>query len=253
MRVRFSPAWFAGTNLRVLSLSKSESVFYNNLGLCVLLLGCGSGFSFAVAAGYFLGVSPSRVWWLGAAWTVIMTCGIERLVLQMSASRKGWLVLVILSRLALSALLSVQLGEPLMLRINQDAINRYLTSDAAAAVQAATTKATSYYGTQISADQQQISDIENKEAKLSNRAEHYEFLSACESNTPSCSTTHKPGCGTYCQHDARLSAAASADLRSIKPADRTQIGVLRAQITTLRGREGADVNSTPGRSRMTVV
>lgn len=243
VRVRFSPAWFAGINLRVLALTKSESLFYNTLGLCVLLLGCASGFSFALAAGYFLGVSPAHVWWLGAAWTVIMTCGIERLVLQTSASRKGWLVLVIVSRIVLSALLSVQLGEPLMLRINQDAINRYLDNSASTAVQAATTKATTYYNPQIKAAEQQITAIRNKETGLSNRAEHYTFLSQCEDDTRSCSTTGKLGCGTYCRHYARIAEAASAELRGMKPADSAQIASLRGQIGSLRKREGSEAGS----------
>src|SRR5438105_886286 len=78
----FSPAFFAGIDPKILARARSEKVFYDALGVIVLLLACASGFTMCIAVSYMLHVHASHIWWLGVAWAAIVL-GFERLILQM--------------------------------------------------------------------------------------------------------------------------------------------------------------------------
>ena len=240
-RTRFSPAWFAGADLQILDQTPSEKPFYNALGSTVFLLACANGFAISIAGGYMLGIPATHLWWLGLGWTVILCCGVERLVLQFPSTRPRWLPLGLSQRLALSLLIAVLLGEPLMLRINQDAINNQLSIVQTIATRAAASSAAKAHGPRIAADRSQIAAIREHEATLTNQIEHYKFLSSCEADTSSCSTTGKVGCGTYCQHYARMANSLTAQLNTMKPQDNAQITVLRRDISRQRALEQTEL------------
>ena len=245
-RSRTAPrfAWFAGVDLRLLALTPSEWSFYDALGKTVFLLACASGFAMAIAVGYVLQVPATHVAYIGVAWAVVLAFGIERLVLQLPSTRKWWLLPVaLIPRLVLSLLLAVQLGEPLMMRIYQDEIDNVLSRTHASAIHAASANATKAYQPKIDADSALIARIQSTERTLQKKIEHYRFLSACEANTPSCSTTGRTGCSTYCQHYARLEDEAQARLAALKPQDAKAIAGLRADIATKKNALQAEIAS----------
>jgi hypothetical protein len=235
-------AWFAGVDLHILARTPSEWSFYDALGKTVVLLACASGFAMAVAVRYVVQVPVIDVVPIGIAWTLIVAAGIERLVLQLPSTRKRWLPVVLIPRIALSLLLAVQIGEPLMLRINQDQIADVLSRTQVAAIRAASDSADSQYQPKIVADTRQILAIEAKEQALQGQFEHYRFLSACEANTPSCSTTGRTGCSTYCRHYRRLETQTQARLEAAKPQDARTIRALRADIARNKNAGKADVS-----------
>jgi hypothetical protein len=236
-------AWFAGVDMRLLAQTPSEWSFYDALGKTVFLLACGSGLAMAVAAGYMLDVSASHVAWLGIVWTAIVSGGIERLVLQLPSTKKRWLPVVLIPRLALSLLLAVQLGEPLMLKINEGEISNFLSTAKVTATHAAIAKAENEFKPIIKADNDAIAAIQAKEKALQDKIEHYRFLSACEKDTPSCSHTGMVGCATYCQHYAHLAAQAEAQLDARKPHDTKTIKNLRADIAAKTNAMNGEIGS----------
>jgi hypothetical protein len=122
-------------------------------------------------------------------------------------------------------MLAVQFGEPVMLRINQDAINAEMTNSQAAQAEAVRTRASESFGPLIATDEDKINALRAQETTLRSSIEKYTFLSACEANTPSCSTTGRFGCGAYCKHYARLADRLRVRLAELKP---------EAQITALQ-------------------
>jgi uncharacterized protein DUF4407 len=234
-RPRFSFAWFAGTDLGVLASCPSERRFYDGLGLAVFALSCLSGFSFALAASYWFHVPAASLWWAGVAWALVMSCAIEPLVYQ-TASRRRFLPLVVAPRVALSLLLAIQIGEPLVLRMNEDAINAQLARTTAAGARGAQARTDRFYNRAIRRDQREINRLRGSERRLERRVARHEFLSSCEATTASCSTTGDLGCGSYCRHYAQLAADERARLRTVRVADARRIPRLQAEIKTLARR-----------------
>lgn len=229
----FSMAWFAGYDLQRLRRVPSERGFAGALGSAVLLLACANGFTACIAVGYVLHTPPSHLWWLGVAWTIIVACGIERLVLQVSPGKRRLLLLVVLPRLIVSLLLAVQFGEPLVLRFNQGEVNNYLSTQRVNEEETASKSLTSFYEPQIVAAQGEVASIQSSIAKLAGHAEHDRFLSACEDSMASCSQTHRLGCGAYCEHFARVSHETSQRLAKVEPEDRARIATLKKTIKKL--------------------
>jgi len=168
-----------------------------------------------------------------------MACAIEPLVYQTATSRRRYLPLVVAPRVALSLLLAVQIGEPLVLRINQDGINRYLTDQSALAQRRAQSRTDGFYQRKIRKAQGEVAAIRRTELSLRRKIADNDFLSSCEAGTPSCSTTGEVGCGTYCQHYRRLAGDGRAQLEAIRPPDRARIAQLQRGIGTLTKRQGA--------------
>ncbi len=232
----FEPAWFAGYDPRFLRRAPSERNFANGLGGAVLVLACASGFTVCIAVAYMLQVPPSHVWWIGAAW-IIIVCGIERIVLQLPTKNRRLLPLVLLPRVLVALMVAVVFSEPLVLRFNQGEINDYLSKAKTAEARGVIASAGAFYGPRINADQGKIAQINASRTALANRAEKYRFKSRCEFNTPSCSDTHKPGCATVCEHDARVAAKDAARLAAREPENRARIAALRADIGTLKTKQ----------------
>jgi Domain of unknown function (DUF4407) len=225
----FRLAWFAGVDLRQLAGAQSEWLFYDTLGLVVLLIACASGLSVCFATSYVLDVAPTQVWWVGAAWTVTMSCGIERLMLQVTARNGRWLIVSLIPRIALSLLVALGM-EPLVLALNGREVASYMSERATAALRSERASATKTYLPVIARDYGEIRAIRTHEDHLSEHVERYRFLESCEATTPSCSVTHQPTCGAYCEHDAREAARLQSELRTAEPEDRARIAGLQADI-----------------------
>jgi hypothetical protein len=234
---RYSTAWFAGYDLQRLRRVPSERGFADALGAAVLLLACANGFTAAVAVGYVLHASPSHLWWLGIAWTIVVACGIERLVLQVSPGKRRLLLLVVLPRLCVSLLLAVQFGEPLVLRFNQGEVNNYLSAQRVSEEQASSNQLASHYGPLIAKDRSEVAHIQSGLTSLAHQAEQERFLSRCEAITASCSQTHRLGCGAYCEHFARVSAEDAAELARREPEAHARVEALKTVIAKLEGEQ----------------
>jgi hypothetical protein len=245
-RFRILLAWFAGVDLRVLAEIPSEQGFYSTLGTVVLLLDCASGFAVCIAVGYMVQQPPSHVWWIGLAWTIILACGIERLMLRVtSTGRLRSLIAALALRVLLSLMLAAVFAEPAMLRIFQGPINGQLSKTQSAAIQGAVNKDATFYGGKINSDYAQIGAIQTHEQALRAAAAHNTFISTCERSLTSCSITHHLGCGPYCEHYARLAANETAELRAITPVDAARIAALRADINRLQTLETDENKSRP--------
>ena len=239
-RPLFSFAWFTGADLRILARVPSERVFYNALGLSVVLLACGNGAALAIAVGYMLHRSAGHFWWLGLGWTLILACGIERLILQVPSTRRRWLPVVLVPRVALSLFLAVQLGEPLMLAMNQGAIDNRISIVQTQAIRAAGKSAENAHSKAIAADESANAKIQQQRNYLTGRIEHFRFRSQCEANTPDCSYTHQPGCQTWCQHFAHLEAMYKGQLATLSA--KSRIGALNKRIAAQQGAAAAEAN-----------
>jgi Domain of unknown function (DUF4407) len=223
-------AWFGGVSSRQLASAPSEWTFYDNLGLVVLLIACASGFAACLAASYVLAVPPIHVWWVGAAWTLTMACGIERLVLQLSSKNVRWLVAGLVPRILLSLLVAIGM-EPLILAINNGEISGYLRERTTEQTRAERIAATNHYLPRIERDDKEITRIRAHKGYLTARVEHFRFLASCETSTPSCSITHQPTCGSYCAHDRREAGRLQSQLAAVQPEDHLQIMRLQQDIT----------------------
>lgn len=232
-RQPFRFAWFGGVDLRLLAGAPSEWVFYDTLGFVVLLIACASGLSVCFATSYVLDVAPAQVWWVGAAWAVTMSCGIERLMLQVTARNGRWLIVSLIPRVALSLLVALGM-EPLVLALNGREIRSYMSERATAALRSERATATAAYQPVIARDYAEIRAIRTREDHLSEGVQHYRFLESCEATTPSCSVTHQPTCGAYCEHDAREAARLQSELRTAEPEDRARIAALQTDIEAQR-------------------
>jgi hypothetical protein len=230
---RFATAWFVGLDLRIFKLTQSESRFHNSLGLAVAVLSALSGFMFAVAASFWLSKPVGELWWVGVLWALFMSCVIEPLIYQTAGHTRKWLAPAILPRIALTVMLAIQIAEPMMLWINRVDINSYMTRSNAALQQSAVAQTQNGYNAKINQDEERINGIRAGENRLHNTINRNSFLALCEANTPSCSTTHKPGCGSYCAHYKQLAATAEAELAAAKPLDRQRIDQLQSEIAML--------------------
>ncbi|HET6999420.1 MAG TPA: DUF4407 domain-containing protein [Solirubrobacterales bacterium] len=168
-RARFRIAWFAGIYLRILEKAPAEIGFYNALGAMVILISCASGVAAALAAGYMLQTSAGEVWWVGAGWALILAFGVERLILQVTANRRLWLLVVLVPRVVLSLCLAVLLAEPLVLRIHEGEINDYLSEQRVEATRVAEGEAREFYGPEIKAETDKLVAIGEQRTRLARR------------------------------------------------------------------------------------
>jgi Domain of unknown function (DUF4407) len=238
-RPPFRLAWFGGADLRLLAAAPSEWAFYDTLGLVVLLIACASGLSVCFAISYVLDVAPAQVWWIGAAWMLTMCCGIERLMLQVTARNGRWLIVSLIPRVAMSLLIALGM-EALVLALNGHETRSYMSERATAALRSERASAMATYRPAIEQDYRAIHAIRTHEDQLSGRVEHYRFLESCEATTPSCSVTHLPTCGSYCENDAREAARLQSELQAVEPEDRVRISALQADIAAQKNAKKKD-------------
>ena len=229
-----SLAWFAGTRPDVLASCPSEARFYNALGLAVLLTGCLSGVTLAIALGYVFREPPIRLWPVSLAWSVFIV-NLDRLLVMMPASRR--FIFPVLGRLLISLFIGIQIAEPLVLATFQPEIRAQLQTNTQAALQRGQQDVASFYQPQITRIEHQIGSLHAQENSLAARIDHDRFIAACEAGEQDCSLTHELGCGPVCQYYTQLAASAQNELNAIKPADDRQIAADEDQIRRLLAAE----------------
>jgi hypothetical protein len=244
---RLSWAWFAGADARVLALVPSERSFLEAQGLVIVAMACVTGFAVAVAGSGWWNVPITHILWLGLVWTVVI-CIVDRLIYKsFGTSRRANLVLAV-PRAVLSLMLALVLGLPMVQFIFKPSISNQLTLTSAAAQKDARKAALVFYEPKIAKATKQIAAIQDHETTLENRISKFTRLSGCEDNEPSCSHTHRTGCGHWCQYYARQATIARATLAGDRTGDRAKIAALTAKISDWQRSESAET-----RTRVTAI
>jgi hypothetical protein len=239
---RLGWAWFAGADARVLALVPSERSFLDAQGLVIFAMACVTGFAVAVAAGGWWNVPIARVLWLGAVWTAVI-CIVDRLIYKsFGTSRRGNLMLAV-PRAALSLMLALVLGLPMVQFIFEPSISKQLAQTGAVEQKDAQRAALAFYEPKIAQATAQIAAIQRRDATLANRVSTFTRLSGCENNEPSCSHTHKTGCGHWCRYYAAQARTARAALDRARPIDAQRISALRAKIGAWQAREALETRT----------
>jgi Domain of unknown function (DUF4407) len=239
---RFSLAWFAGADERVLSLVPSERSFLEAQGLVIAAMACVTGFAVAVAGSGWWSVPITHILWLGVVWTALI-CVVDRLIYKSFGTNRRTNLLLAVPRAALSVMLALVLGLPMVQFIFKPSISNQLTLTTAAEQKDARQAAIAFYEPKIAQATARIAAIKNNETALQNRVTKFTRLSGCENNEPSCSRTHRPGCGHWCHYYAAQAAIARKTLAGNRVSDRTQIAALQAKIDDWRTSETAETGA----------
>jgi len=242
---RLGWAWFAGADARVLALVPSERSFLDAQGLVIVAMACVTGFAVTVAGSGWWNVPITHILWLGGVWTLVI-CIVDRLIYKsFGTSRRTNLVLAV-PRAVLSVMLALVLGLPMVQFIFKPSISNQLTLTSAAEQKTARKAALTFYEPRIARATTQIAAIQDSETTLENRISKYTRLSGCESNEPSCSHTHRTGCGHWCRYYARQASIARATLDRNRIADRKKIAVLRTKIADWQQSETTETRTRVG-------
>ena len=228
-RPRLGWAWFAGADARVLALVPSERSFLDAQGLVVATMAVVTGFAVAVAGSGWWNVPLQHILWLGVVWTGVI-CIVDRLIYKSFGTSRVTNVVLAVPRAALSVMLALVLGLPMVQFIFQPSISKQLTQTSALEQKTARQAATVFYEPKIKQAAAEIASIQNAETTLENRVQKFTRLSGCENNEPSCSHTHRSGCGHWCRYYAAQANTARAALLRDRPLNRAKIGVLKAKI-----------------------
>jgi hypothetical protein len=226
---RIGWAWFAGADEHVLSLVPSERSFLDSQGLVIVAMACVTGFAVAVAGSGWWNVPITHVLWLGVVWAAVI-CIVDRLIYKSFGTSRRTNLLLALPRAALSLMLALVLGLPMVQFIFKPSISNQLSQTSALEQKDAQKAAISFYEPKIKQANAQIAAIQAHETSIENRIAKFTRLSGCESNEPSCSTTHRPGCGHWCRYYAQQAGIARAALARDRPTDRARVAGLRAKI-----------------------
>ena len=233
-------AWLAGGDGAVLATVPSEAGFMNGLGMWVAGMALVSGFGMTVAASQWWSTSIVRVLWVLPLWAVLY-CLIERLVLKSFGTSMAWNLVLTIPRLLLSLAIALVIGLPMAQVIYSGSINDELSKTTTQRIHQATNEITQTYGAKIAAAQKEIASVQAREASLQRQITNGRFLSECEAGMPSCSQTHKTGCGPYCKRDARRAAVAAATLKSEQSQFDATVAADRARIALWRNAEHAQI------------
>jgi hypothetical protein len=139
-------------------------------------------------------------------------------------------------------MLALVLGLPMVQFIFKPSIQNELTKTAAVDQKDARRAALSFYEPRIKAANAKIAAIQARETALESRVSKFTRLSGCESDDPSCSRTHRTGCGHWCKYYARQASIARAALAADRPVDRKTIAALKAQIDDWRAAESRETS-----------
>jgi Domain of unknown function (DUF4407) len=226
---RLGWAWFAGADRDVLALVPSERSFLDAQGLVIVAMACVTGFAVAVAGSGWWNVPITHILWLGVIWAALI-CIVDRLIYKSFGTSRRTNLLLALPRAALSLTLALVLGLPMVQFIFKPSISNQLSRTSAVEQKDARKAALAFYEPKIKQATAQIAAIEAHETALENRISKLTRLAGCENDDPSCSHTHRSGCGHWCHYYTRQAAGARADLERDRPRDVQKIAGLRAKI-----------------------
>jgi hypothetical protein len=238
-RRRLGWAWFAGADARVLTLVPSERSFFDAQGLVVAAMACVTGFAVAVAGSGWWNIPLQHILWLGVVWTGVI-CIVDRLIYKSFGTSRVTNLVLAVPRAALSVMLALVLGLPMVQFIFQPSISKQLTQTSAVEQKSARQAAIAFYEPKIKQATAEIASIQNAETALENRVQKFTRLSGCENNEPSCSHTHRSGCGHWCRYYAAQANTARAALQRVRPLDRSKIAVLNAKIVDWQTSEAVE-------------
>ena len=238
-------AWFAGADGRVLSLVPSERSFLDAQGLVIAAMACVTGFAVAVAGSGWWNVPITHILWLGVVWAAVI-CIVDRLIYKSFGTGRRANLMLAVPRAALSVMLALVLGLPMVQFIFKPSIANQLSQTSALAQKDAQKAAITFYEPKIKQATTQIAAIQSSETTLENRISRYTRLAGCESNEPSCSHTHRTGCGHWCQYYGRQASIARATLDRNRPADRMKTATLRTKIGEWQRAEATETRTRVG-------
>ena len=242
---RLGWAWFAGADERVLALVPSERSFLQAQGLVIVAMAGVTGFAVAVAGSGWWNVPITHLLWLGVVWTAVI-CIVDRLIYKsFGTSRLGNLLLAV-PRAALSVMLALVLGLPMVQFIFEPSISKQLTETSAVEQKEARQAAIAFYAPRIEQATAQIAAIEKHETTLKQRISTFTRLSGCEKDDPSCSRTQRTGCGHWCRYYATQASIARATLERDRPIDRKKVAALKAQIDDLQQAQAIETRARVG-------
>jgi Domain of unknown function (DUF4407) len=241
-RRRLGWAWFAGADEHVLTLVPSERSFLEAQGLVIVAMACVTGFAVAVAGSGWWNVPITHILWLGLVWTAVI-CIVDRLIYKSFGTSRRANLLLAVPRAALSLMLALVLGLPMVQFIFKPSISNQLTQTSALEQKDARKAALVFYDPKIARATAQIAAIQAHETTLENRISKFTRLSGCENNEASCSHTHLTGCGHWCQYYAKQATIARATLNRDRVADRNTIAGLTARISDWRKSESLETKT----------
>lgn len=244
------PAWFAGCNLRVLARTPSEVTFYNALGIAVLLLSCLGGFAAFFSISYVLKESVAAVG-VGIAWAIIMSCAIERLLLQVVGSRKhpGALALAMAPRIFVSILIGFILAEPLLLKINGPEIDAFIDGKQRAAKHRLISDAEGTYEATISDKEEELGELRDQVPKIEARLSDLLASSGCATEILPACATGEAGCDAECQRYAGNAIKEEEKLDRFRKENAERKPALKTSLDRWRAKRGEDENG--GRQTIT--
>jgi hypothetical protein len=226
----------------VLPLVPSERSFLDAQGLVIFAMACVTGFAVAVAGSGWWNVPITHILWLGVVWTAVI-CIVDRLIYKSFGTKRTANLALAVPRAALSVMLALVLGLPMVQFIFKPSITNQLTQTSALEQKDARKSALAFYEPKIRQATAQIAAVEAHEATLQNRITRFTRLSGCENNEPSCSHTHRTGCGHWCHYYAAQANIARAELRRDGPVDRQKIATLKAKIDDWQQSEARETSS----------
>jgi hypothetical protein len=239
---RLGWAWFAGADAGVLALVPSERSFLQAQGLVIVAMAGVTGFAVTVAGSGWWNVPITHLLWLGIVWTAVI-CIVDRLIYKsFGTSRVGNLLLAV-PRAALSVMLALVLGLPMVQFIFEPSISKQLTSTSAVEQKEARQAAIAFYEPRIEQATAQIAALEKRETALKQRISTFTRLSRCENDDPSCSRTRLAGCGHWCRYYATQASIARATLDRERPLARKKAARLAAQIDDWQAAQAAETTT----------
>lgn len=244
------PAWFAGCDLKTLARTPSDVTFYNALGLAVLLLSCLGGFAAYFAISYVLEDQTAAIG-IGIAWAILMSCAVERLLLQVAGSRKRpWaLTVAIAPRVILSILIGFILAEPLLLKIHEPEINAFIAQEQLTEKRSLIQDATKTYDATIKEKEKQLNALKGQVPKIEGRLSNLLALSGCTAGALPACAAGEAGCDPACQGYAGKAIAEQEKLRDAQADNAERQPALEASLENWRAKRGEDENS--GRETIT--
>ena len=235
------PAWFAGCNLKVLARTPSEVTFFNALGIAVLLISCLGGFAAYFSISYALR-EPVAAIGVGIAWVIIMSCAIERLLLQVVGSREhlGALALAVAPRLLVSVLIGFILAEPLLLKINGPEIEAYIDDSQRSAKRALIQDAESTYEGPISEKEEELGKLKAQVPHIEARLSDLLAQSGCTAKALAACAAGEAGCDAACQRYAGIASKEKQKLDGFRAENAERQPALEASLANWRSKRGED-------------
>jgi len=239
---RPSWSWFAGADERVLALVPSERSFLEAQGLVIFAMALVTGFAVTVAGSGWWNVPITHLLWLGVVWTALI-CIVDRLIYKSFGTNRLTNLGLAVPRAALSVMLALVLGLPMVQFIFKPSISNQLTHTSAAAQKDARQAAIAFYEPKIEDATAQITSLKAKETTLANRVAKFTRLSGCENNEASCSHTHLTGCGHWCKYYAARAKTARAAVARDRAVDKRRIAALQAKIDDWQRSEARETST----------